>query len=132
MHSSDFIYIDVRWREDGWHEAMKLRLLGWLPEHLVLRGVDKGVIHTIQTRDETHVTLTARGIALTDPGPYSFTKENCQQLVQVLREQGESDDWLQDGHQGGLQLVDAPLNAAYRKSLLAFLRPVIGAKNAQR
>lgn len=132
MQSSNFVYLDVRWREDGWHEAMRFRLAGWLPEPLVARGVEKGVLQTIQRGVEKHVALTARGMALTQPGTHSFTSENCWQLAQVLMTQSESEEWLQALDEEATQINDASLNATYRNSLLAFLCPANVAKDNQR
>ena len=123
MRSSDFVNLDVRWREDGWHEAMRLRLTGWLPEHLVAQGVNNGVLQAIQDSVGKRLALTARGMALTEPGPHSFTSENYRQLAQILKIQGEDCCWLSAPRKMAFQYVGAPLSPAYRRNLLKFLVP---------
>lgn len=122
MNQSDFVYLDVRWREDGWHEAMRLRLLGWLPAHLAAKGIEKGVLEATRGKAGKHIALTARGMTLTEPGARSLTSENCQHLAQVLSTYDEGVDWQCMQDQEGFQLEGAPLHIAYRHRLLALLR----------
>ncbi|OWY06782.1 hypothetical protein [Thioclava sp. IC9] len=96
MHDGDFVYLDVRWAEPGWYEAMRFRLAGWLPEQLVATGVEKGVLEAHQQTNGQLVALTTQGISLTEPGPHSLTQENCQQLAEVLRMESDNDEWFQD------------------------------------
>lgn len=123
MYRSDFVYLDVRWRESGWLEAIRLRLAGWLPEHLAAQGVEKGVLETFQQADGRRVSLTARGLALTEPGQFSFTNENFWQLAELLRNHDYGNDWLhaagEDAVRGDSELFDA----VYRLKLLAYLHP---------
>ena len=122
MNQSDFVYLDVRWQEDGWHEAMRLRLLGWLPAHLAAIGIAKGVLETTQGTAGKPIAPTARGMALTEPGPRSFTHENCQHLAQVLSTYDEDFDWKCMQDQEAYQLEGTPLLIGYRQRLLALLR----------
>ncbi|WP_152455055.1 hypothetical protein [Roseivivax sp. THAF40] len=121
MRGSDFVYIDIRWREDGWLEAMRLRLTGWLPERLAARGNKKGVFETSQKKDGKHIALTARGIALTDPGPHSFTSQNLQLLADYLIIHDFSRDWLRPAGDTAIKFKGPMLDENYRNSLLEHL-----------
>lgn len=124
MRKNDFVYLDFRWREEGWYEAMRLRLAGWLPKNLADQGVVKGVLRTVNELGGMQIALTAQGMALTEPGPHSFTIENYRQLTQVLKSQAADYDWKQAPTENAIQYSDTFLNAAYRNSLLLLLRPI--------
>jgi hypothetical protein len=123
MRSNDFVHIDVRWREDGWLEAMRLYIAGWLPEHLAAQGIKKGVLATIMRPEGKYVVLTARGKALTEPRSHSFTNENLWQIAEFLRVQDYSSDWLQAADKDAVRFAGKPLDATYRTKLLTYLDP---------
>ncbi|MDD9727285.1 hypothetical protein PVV74_17635 [Roseovarius sp. SK2] len=123
MNTQDFVYLDVRWREDGWLEAIRLRLSGWLPDNLVAQGVEKGVFEEVRTRDRKYFGLSARGLALTDVRPHSLANENCSQLAQVLLLNGYSEEWIKAGGDGSVECPEALLEATYRAKLMSFLSP---------
>ena len=122
MCSEEFIYLDVRWQQSGWMEAMRLRLFGSVPDHLVSKGVEKGVFLAWLDGDRKFVALTRRGIELTEPGPHSFTNENCKHLANVLQISGFDIEKLEAGGSHLAQYAGAPLGAAYREKILACLR----------
>lgn len=123
MCITDFVYLDIRWREDGWLEAMRLRLAGWLPEYLVAQGMEKGVFETVEQAEGNYVSLTARGMALTQPGPLSFTSENIWHLAEFLRSHGFSSDWLHAAGKDAVRCDRELFDAVYRSKLLASLNP---------
>lgn len=122
MNSQDLVCIDLRWRENGWLEAIRLRLAGWLPQHLVASGLESGVFEKVQARDQHPIALSTRGLALTDAGIHSFTDENCRQLAEVLMLRGYSEAWLQPESDEIVRCPNALLQATYRKKLLLYLR----------
>lgn len=123
MCINDFVYLDIRWREEGWLEAMRLRLAGWLPEHLVDQGIEKGVFEIVEQADGNYVSLTARGMALTEPSPLSFTSENFWHLAEFLRSHGFSSDWLHAASKDAVRCDGELFDAVYRSKLLAGLNP---------
>lgn len=123
MDTQDFVCLDGRWREEGWLEAIRLRLSGWLPVHLAEQGVKKGVFVEVRTRDRKHFGLSTRGHALTDVRLHSLANENCRQLAHVLLLRGYSDEWIQAGDRGIVECPEALLEAKYRAKLMSFLSP---------
>lgn len=121
MNTQDSVCLDLRWRENGWLEAIRLRLSGWLPAHLAAQGVEKGVFEGAWTPGRRHFGLSARGLALTDVRLHSFSNENCCQLAQVLLLHGYSEEWIQDGGDGIVECPEALLEATYRAKLMLFL-----------
>jgi len=121
MNSEDFVYLDLRWTEDGWLEAIRLRLTGWLPEQLVVRGIKNGVLKQVRTQNQRHIALSVRGLALTEPGLHSFTTENFAQLAQVLRLRGYSKAWIEIANNDNVHCPEALLDPTYREKLLSFL-----------
>lgn len=122
MYSDEFVYLDVRWQQSGWLEAMRLRLFDSIPDHLVPKGLEKGVFLTRLDGDRTFVALTRRGLELTEPGPHSFTRENCKHLANVLQISGFDTDKFEAGGSDLVQYAGAPLSSAYREKILSCLK----------
>jgi 3-hydroxyacyl-CoA dehydrogenase len=117
----EYIYLDVRWLEAGWIEAMRLRLEGRVPKEVIDQGLKKGVFELDHAKGEDFVYLTQRGIELTDPGPHSVTEENCSQLAQNFRLQMKRDCWLKAPDVEAVDCNADPLGATYRRKLLTHI-----------
>jgi len=118
---TEFVLIDIRWRETGWLEAFRLRLTGWLPTGEVVAGVNKGVLK--QGRDVRSVELSDKGAALTDMSATSRTDENVKMLAEVLKTFGFEKHWLKpsDPRTAIFIAEKYAFDATYRGNILSLL-----------
>ena len=64
MTNTKMLVADQRWTEDGWTEAFRARLCGWVPSDWRRRGIKKGVF--VDREPEAGLELTTRAHELTD------------------------------------------------------------------
>lgn len=64
MANTKMLIADMRWIEDGWREAFRARLCGWVPCDWQRRGIQKGVFVDCELGGEFE--LTTRAQELTD------------------------------------------------------------------
>jgi len=123
VQETDFIYLDTRWSEDGWFQAMRLRLAGWLPSSEAAHAVKNGVVKYCGDDASERVQLTDRGASLTDPGRHSMSAENCTHIAEVLRFQGLIPSWLEKMKKEPdiVQGVHVAFNASYHRKLIEAL-----------
>ena len=88
MQNDHQVLIDMRWREQGWLEAFRLRLTGWLPANEAERGFSCGVIERLGSEAGCQVVLTHKGSDLTEPAEASMSDESCRLLVSILHLHG--------------------------------------------
>ena len=94
-----FFFIDGRWAKQGWIEAFRLRLTGWLPYELVVSGVDKGVLEWVANDKASNVKLSIKGADLTDEYSPSRTDENIQAIAETLIILGFESSWQKPSDQ---------------------------------
>lgn len=119
----DFVLIDGRWAKQGWIEAFRLRLTGWLPYELVVSGVDKGVLEWVADDKASNVKLSSKGAALTDEHSPSRTDENIQAITETLIILGFESSWLKFSDQSAAIYIseESKLDIAYRDRILETL-----------
>lgn len=123
MHT-EFALVDGRWREQGWVEAFRLRLTGWLPSELAASGVDKGALKWSDTALTGKVELSGRGSELTDAHPASRSEENIQMIANVLCVHGFDDSWLEPSDPHSATFIDEIMkfDPAYMDSIFSELK----------
>ena len=64
MSNTEMLIVDQRWIENGWTEAFRARLCGWVPREWKRRGIKKGVF--VDREPGVGFKLTTRAHELTD------------------------------------------------------------------
>jgi hypothetical protein len=119
----DSSWVDMRWREDGWREAFRIRLLGWLPEDWHESGVQKGVFELHERVPDSAVELSVRGKHLTDIDSEVVTDVTLRFMSTVLVATCFEPEWLlKPSREDGVRLAGNQMfEADYIEKLLEFI-----------
>ena len=104
MKENETVDIDMRWREMGWLQAFRLRLTGWLPARELTKGMENGVFERPTDGNVQSVSLTKKGVSLTDPRKSSLSDENCNFLADVLHLSNFEKSWFHSGTEKSVTL----------------------------
>ncbi|OOY02880.1 hypothetical protein [Thioclava sp. F28-4] len=121
MNDADFLYLDFRFREAGWLEAMRLRLTGSVPDEVVSDGVRNQVFEVEKEGERMTINITDHCLSLTEPTEQSFTEENYAHVARMLKMKGFRADWLRSKRPDIVLCAGALLNETYRKKLISHL-----------
>lgn len=123
MQDSTTSLIDMRWNKEGWRDACRLRLTGWLPNNLAEEGIKIGLWerHTNQPRGQ--VVLAEYGRWLTDVPDFALDKYNLEIVAFALWAKGYDPAWqlAPIGVDHVVLPADEQFGTAYRCKLYAEL-----------
>ncbi len=94
MDIMDSTWVDMRWREQGWREAFRMRLSGWLPDDWLNNGIKHGVFAHCRGELPATVELTKKGKLLTDICPDKTTDLTIQFMASVLTTTSFEPSWF--------------------------------------
>jgi hypothetical protein len=87
-------WVDMRWCEQGWREAFRIRLSGWLPDDWLAGGIKHGVLAQCRGELSATIKLTEKGKLLTDICPDKTTHLTIQFMASVLTTTHTGPEWF--------------------------------------
>lgn len=106
MQADHDVLIDMRWREQGWIDAFRLRLTGWLPLSAAERALNYRVIKRVGSTASCQVALTTKGVELTALRRASMSEDSCRLLADVLRLHDFSSTWMDENAEFQAVILD--------------------------
>ncbi|MFW2545408.1 hypothetical protein ACN2XU_22500 [Primorskyibacter sp. 2E107] len=94
MQDDGYVLLDGRVFEKGWLHVMRLRLTGRVPIQVAKTCLKLGLLDYCWDKGLEDLRLTSLGAKLTDPGPASFTVDNCDHVARSMLDQGFQLTWF--------------------------------------